>query len=88
MQKRALFRNPYSVNFSLYSPSHSATPPAHIASYQPNTRLLSMKKQKKQEQTHMAGGIELAIPLLSTQEFQPGLKESPKLSVPKALLTA
>lgn len=88
MRKPALFRNPYSVHFSLPRPSHSATPPAHIALYRPNTHLLGMKKQKEKEQTHMAGGIELVIPLPSTQEFLPGLKESQKRSVPKALLTA
>lgn len=88
MRKPALFRNPYSVPFSLPSPSHSATPRAHIALYRPSTRLLGMKKQKEKEQTHMAGGIELVIPLSSTQEFLPGLKESQKAFVPKALLTA
>lgn len=88
MRKPALFRNPYSVNFSLHSPSHSATPLDHIASYRPNIRLLRMKKQKEKEQRHMAGGIELVTPLSSTQEFQPGLKGSQKRSVPKAPLTA
>lgn len=88
MRKPALFRNPYSVHFSLPSPSHSATPLAHIALYRPNTRLLGMKSQKEKEQTHMAGGIELVMSLSSTQEFLPDLKESQKRSVPRALLTA
>lgn len=47
-----------------------------------------MKKQKEKEQTRMAGGIELVIPLSSTQEFLPGLKEWQTRSAPKALLTA
>lgn len=88
MRRPALFRNLYSVNFFLHSPSYSATPPAHIASYPPNIRLLSMKSQKKKEQRHMAGGIELVTPLSSTQEFQPGLIGSQKRFVPKAPLTA